>query len=39
MKILHAYGITGEYKLALKSRGFDADAFEAGAISETTCEE
>jgi putative restriction endonuclease len=29
MKILHVYGITGEYKSALKGRTFDADAFEA----------
>jgi putative restriction endonuclease len=28
MKILHVYGITGEYKYALKGRTFDADAFE-----------
>lgn len=33
MKILHGYGVTGEYKSSLKGRTFDADAFEeAGNI-------
>lgn len=29
MKILHVYGITGEYKSSLKGLTFDPDAFEA----------
>ena len=29
MKILHGYGITGEYKSSLRGRSFDPEAFEA----------
>jgi len=29
MRILHEYGITGEYKGCLKGRAFDATAFES----------